>query len=174
VDVANPSSPALNLETIKHSLMDASYRCSRQGYEETLTRDGRMEILLGLRVAIGTLIAERRYRDPNAQLTSKLVDAPHFRVTIEPKPENGLRLKSPVTADKPVTITRERIGQKIGRLGPPTFGSFDPQSMTRSPTRRSSVQSETSARECRNRTNSRPPLSRIISRATTRCSISRH
>ena len=37
-------------------------------------------------------------------------------VTIEPKPENGLRLKSQVMADKPVTVRRDRIGQKIGRL----------------------------------------------------------
>jgi mRNA interferase MazF len=51
------------------------------------------------------------------QLTSELVDAPDFRVIIEPKPQNGLRLKSQVMADKPVTIRRERIGQKIGRLG---------------------------------------------------------
>jgi mRNA interferase MazF len=51
------------------------------------------------------------------QLTSELVNAPYFRVTIEPKPGNGLRLKSQVMADKPVTVRRERIGQKIGRLG---------------------------------------------------------
>ena len=51
------------------------------------------------------------------QLTSELVDAPDFRITIDPKPENGLRLTSQVMADKPVTIKRERIGQRIGRLG---------------------------------------------------------
>lgn len=51
------------------------------------------------------------------QLTSDLVDAPDFRVTIEPTRLNGLRLKSQVMADKPVTVRRERIGQKIGRLG---------------------------------------------------------
>ena len=50
------------------------------------------------------------------QLTSELADAPDFRITIEPKPENGLRLNSQVMADKPVTVRRERIGQKIGRL----------------------------------------------------------
>jgi mRNA interferase MazF len=50
------------------------------------------------------------------QLTSDLAEAPDFRVIIEPKPENGLRLKSQVMADKPVTVRRERIGQKIGRL----------------------------------------------------------
>ncbi|MEH2626248.1 mRNA interferase MazF [Bradyrhizobium sp. AZCC 1719] len=51
------------------------------------------------------------------QLTSDLADAPDFRVTIEPNPENGLRLKSLVMADKPVTVRRERIGQRIGHLG---------------------------------------------------------
>ncbi len=51
------------------------------------------------------------------QLTSELVDARDFRVTIEPMPENGLRLKSQVMVDKPVTVRRGRIGQKIGRLG---------------------------------------------------------
>lgn len=51
------------------------------------------------------------------QLTSELEDAPDFRVTIVPKPENGLRVTSQVMADKPVTLRRERIGQKIGHLG---------------------------------------------------------
>lgn len=51
------------------------------------------------------------------QLTSELEDAPDFRVTIVPKAENGLRVTSQVMADKPVTIRRERIGQKIGHLG---------------------------------------------------------
>jgi len=51
------------------------------------------------------------------QLTSELVDAPDFRVSVDPTPENGLRVKSQVMADKPVTIRRDRIGQSIGRLG---------------------------------------------------------
>ena len=51
------------------------------------------------------------------QLTSDLAEAPDFRVTIEPAPENGLRFKSQIMADKPVTLRRERIGPKIGRLG---------------------------------------------------------
>lgn len=50
------------------------------------------------------------------RMTSELADAPHFRVTIEPKTNNGLRSKSQIMADKPVTIRRERIGQRIGRL----------------------------------------------------------
>ncbi|HTF72930.1 MAG TPA: type II toxin-antitoxin system PemK/MazF family toxin, partial [Bradyrhizobium sp.] len=48
------------------------------------------------------------------QLTSELVEAPDFRITIDPQPENGLRLTSQVMADKPVTVRRERIGQTIG------------------------------------------------------------
>lgn len=50
------------------------------------------------------------------QLTSELSEAPDFRVTIEPTEANGLRTRSQVMADKPVTIRRERIGQQIGRL----------------------------------------------------------
>ena len=50
------------------------------------------------------------------QLTPELVNAPDFRVTVDPKPENGLRVASQVMADKPVTIGRERIRRKIGRL----------------------------------------------------------
>ncbi|RJF78879.1 type II toxin-antitoxin system PemK/MazF family toxin [Rhodopseudomonas palustris] len=51
------------------------------------------------------------------QLTSELTEASDFRVTIEPRPDNGLRVRSQVMADKPVTVRRERIGKAIGRLG---------------------------------------------------------
>jgi mRNA interferase MazF len=50
------------------------------------------------------------------QMTSQLVEA-DFRITIEPGPETGLRVRSQVMADKPVTIRRERIGRRIGQLG---------------------------------------------------------
>ncbi len=50
------------------------------------------------------------------QMTSELAEA-DFRVTIEPGPQTGLQVRSQVMADKPVTICRERIGQRIGRLG---------------------------------------------------------
>ena len=50
------------------------------------------------------------------QMTSDLTEA-DFRVTIEPGPETGLRVRSQVIADKPVTIRRERIGERVGRLG---------------------------------------------------------
>ena len=49
------------------------------------------------------------------QMTSEFADA-DFRVTIDPNPENGLRVRSQVMADKPVTVRRARVGQTIGRL----------------------------------------------------------
>lgn len=49
------------------------------------------------------------------QTTSNLGEV-DFRVTIEPRPENGLGVRSQVMADKPITLKRERIGQRIGRL----------------------------------------------------------
>jgi mRNA interferase MazF len=52
------------------------------------------------------------------QMTSEIVDAPDFRVTIEPSGANGLRLRSQIMADRPVTVRRGRIGAAIGRLGP--------------------------------------------------------
>jgi mRNA interferase MazF len=50
------------------------------------------------------------------QMTSECSDAPDFRITIEPTAKNGLRIRSQVMADKPVTIRRERIGREVGRL----------------------------------------------------------
>ena len=50
------------------------------------------------------------------QMTSEYRDAPDFRVTIEPTEENGLRVRSQVMADKPITVRRERIGRQVGHL----------------------------------------------------------
>ena len=49
-------------------------------------------------------------------LTSELADGLDFRVVIEPDDGNGLRVRSHVMADKPVTIRRDRVGKSIGRL----------------------------------------------------------
>jgi mRNA interferase MazF len=49
-------------------------------------------------------------------MTSETADAPDFRVTVAPTPRNGLRVAAQVMADKPVTLRRERIGRRIGRL----------------------------------------------------------
>jgi mRNA interferase MazF len=51
------------------------------------------------------------------QMTAELVEAPAFWVTLDPSAANGLRVRSQVMADKPVTIRRERIGRQLGRLG---------------------------------------------------------
>jgi len=50
------------------------------------------------------------------QMTSECSDAPDFRVSIEPTEKNGLRVRSQVMADKPVTVRRERIGPQVGHL----------------------------------------------------------
>ena len=50
------------------------------------------------------------------RMTSRLEDAPDFRLTIEPSRANGLWEISWIIADKPVTVRRERIGSRIGRL----------------------------------------------------------
>jgi mRNA interferase MazF len=50
------------------------------------------------------------------RMTSEVSDATDFRVTIDPTTNNGLRVRSQVMADKPVTIRRERIGRRIGHL----------------------------------------------------------
>jgi len=50
-------------------------------------------------------------------VSSTLTDAPLFRLTVDPTPENGLRTRSQVMADKAITVKRDRIGRVIGRLG---------------------------------------------------------
>jgi len=50
------------------------------------------------------------------QMTSEVFEAPDFRVTVDPSGENGLRIRSQIMADKPVTLRRERVGQSLGRL----------------------------------------------------------
>jgi mRNA interferase MazF len=50
------------------------------------------------------------------QMTSELSDAPDFRITIEPSDTSGVRVRSQIMADKPVTVRRERIGRTIGQL----------------------------------------------------------
>jgi mRNA interferase MazF len=49
-------------------------------------------------------------------VTSTLVDAPLFRLTVEPSPANGLRALSQLMIDKVTTVSRDRIAQIIGRL----------------------------------------------------------
>ncbi len=48
--------------------------------------------------------------------TTTPVDAPLFRVEVEPTQGNGLRAPSRLMADKLTTVARARIGAQIGRL----------------------------------------------------------
>lgn len=49
-------------------------------------------------------------------LTSSIVDAPLFRLTIDPARQNGLTHVSQVMVDKVISVPRARIGKVIGRL----------------------------------------------------------
>ncbi|HEY1453338.1 MAG TPA: type II toxin-antitoxin system PemK/MazF family toxin [Roseiarcus sp.] len=51
-----------------------------------------------------------------ALLTSALVEAPLYRLTIEPSPVNGFKAPSQVMIDKIVAIPRKKCGSVIGRL----------------------------------------------------------
>jgi mRNA interferase MazF len=49
-------------------------------------------------------------------VTSELRAAPLFCVTVDPAPENGLRSRSQVMADKAQTVPCEKLGEAFGRL----------------------------------------------------------
>ncbi|WP_160009126.1 type II toxin-antitoxin system PemK/MazF family toxin [Rhizobium sp. 18055] len=50
------------------------------------------------------------------QMTSTINELADFRVAIEPSAANGLRTRSDVMADKPLTVRRHRVGSVIGSL----------------------------------------------------------
>jgi mRNA interferase MazF len=47
-------------------------------------------------------------------ITSHLIEAPLFRITLSPTPENGLTTISQIMVDKLMSLQREKIKQKIG------------------------------------------------------------
>ncbi len=49
--------------------------------------------------------------------TTASVDAPLFRILVDPSQGNGLRAPSRLMADKLTTVPRTRIGSLIGQLG---------------------------------------------------------
>ena len=59
------------------------------------------------------------------QITSEIVDASDFRVTIDPSEQNGLRMRSQIMADKPVTVRRSRMARPIGRLDESEIGRLN-------------------------------------------------
>lgn len=58
-------------------------------------------------------------------ITSKIVDAPLVRITIEPSDENGLSKKSQVMVDKTLTIPKEKAGQPFGFIDYTTAQEVD-------------------------------------------------
>ncbi len=48
-------------------------------------------------------------------VSSTLVDAPLFRVLVEPDPGNGLSKPSQVMVDKAMTLKREKVGKLFGK-----------------------------------------------------------
>ena len=49
-------------------------------------------------------------------VTSSLVEAPLFRVTVQPTSANGLQKPSQVMVDKAMTVRRDKIGLAFGRI----------------------------------------------------------
>jgi mRNA interferase MazF len=49
-------------------------------------------------------------------ITSHLIDAPLFRLTLRPTAGNGLATDSQVMVDKIMAVRRERIDRTVGRL----------------------------------------------------------
>jgi mRNA interferase MazF len=54
-------------------------------------------------------------------VTSSIVDAPLFRLTVDPTRQNGLTRVSQVMVDKAITVPREKLGKVIGKLGDDTM-----------------------------------------------------
>lgn len=49
-------------------------------------------------------------------ITSTVVDAPLFRMTLDPSKQNGLRRVSQLMIDKLITVRRERVRKTVGRI----------------------------------------------------------
>jgi len=58
-------------------------------------------------------------------LTTFRVEAPLFRITVEPTQGNGLRRPSQVMVDKITTLRRDRLRSTIGRLDQETMRRVD-------------------------------------------------
>ena len=54
-------------------------------------------------------------------ITSAIIGAPVFRITLKPSAANGLRKVSEIMVDKIVSMKREKIGEAFGRLDDETM-----------------------------------------------------
>jgi mRNA interferase MazF len=58
-------------------------------------------------------------------ITSNVTENLSIRPTIEPKPENGLRIRSQIMVDKMLALPRDHIRQQIGVIGSETMSELD-------------------------------------------------
>ena len=58
-------------------------------------------------------------------ITGTLVDAPIFRIQVQPSPENGLQKPSQVMVDKAMTVLVDKVGETIGQLDPDSLLAVD-------------------------------------------------
>lgn len=58
-------------------------------------------------------------------VSSALVDAPLFRVTVQPSAENGLQKPSQIMVDKTMTVRKDKIGGAFGRIDADTMVEVD-------------------------------------------------
>ena len=49
-------------------------------------------------------------------ITDELLEAPLFRINVEPAEGNGLLQASQIMVDKPQTLARDKVGEVIGQL----------------------------------------------------------
>ncbi len=69
----------------------------------------------------GLIVQADLFNDTHASitilpLTNTVVDAPLFRITIDPSRHNGLTRVSQIMVDKALTVPRDRLGKTIGRI----------------------------------------------------------
>jgi len=57
----------------------------------------------------------------SALLTTEIVEAPLFRLTVAPSPANGLREVSQIMTDKLLALPRDRIREQIGAVDDETL-----------------------------------------------------
>jgi mRNA interferase MazF len=58
-------------------------------------------------------------------LTSTLVDAPLFRISVSPSERNGLGQVSQVMVDKVQSLRRDRIGARVGAIDAVSLSAVD-------------------------------------------------
>lgn len=58
-------------------------------------------------------------------VTTEIIDAPLFRISVEPSAENGLKQSSQIMIDKIVTVPQDAVGPRIGTLDHDTMLRVD-------------------------------------------------